>query len=310
MREVPEDPLESRGEHQHQNRRDPDECGEEEQQQDECPREDGDLQRGAEDQQQQAAQEFHGKPLIDVSVVVSFGAAVAELQREPVDVRGLLLVDAARLDRLREKLVHAVRRLVVEARVALLERPLELVGRLRLAVQSLVQSDDRRILTSVDVLRIRRRQVRERRRHRVFDRVQQLHNDVRNVPERELPSIRRADHRSNAECVHQQRLSPMVRRDDEECVDVVLVQVRVTCPTEACLDFVLAAQRVERRPSDVHTARLAAGLGVVRCRYVIGPHVELPFAEPKDAAQHASRVNTHSHAQLDVRRLDEFPETE
>lgn len=67
-------------------------------------------------------------------MVLAFLFLLAELQRDPLHVHRLFPVHAPGLDGLRQELVDPVRRLVVHAGVALLERPLELVRHLVLGV--------------------------------------------------------------------------------------------------------------------------------------------------------------------------------
>lgn len=71
-------------------------------------------------------------------MVLALLVRFAEAQREAIDVHGFLAVDAARLDRLRQELVDAIGGLMVDAGVALLERPLELLGDLVLCVRACV----------------------------------------------------------------------------------------------------------------------------------------------------------------------------
>lgn len=58
----------------------------------------------------------------------------AEAQREPIHVHRFLAIDAARLDRLRQELVDAIRRLMVDTRMAFFERSFEFLRHLVLAV--------------------------------------------------------------------------------------------------------------------------------------------------------------------------------
>lgn len=147
--------------------------------------------------------------------------------------------------------------------------------------------------------------MRERHRHRILDRMQQLHHHIGHVPERQLPAVRRPQRRSHAERIQQQRLPTMRRRHNEVRIDAIVAQIRVARVTVTGLHFVLATERVERGARYMDASGLAARLHVIGQRHVVRPDVELPLAQPQDAAQHAAGVNADAHVQMDVRRFDD-----
>lgn len=86
----------------------------------------------------------------------------------------------------------------------------------------------------------------------------------------------------------------------EERIDAMITQIRGSLVAVSGLHLVLARQRVEGGACDMHPSRLATRLHVIGQRHIVGPHIELPLAQPQHAAEHASGVNAHAHVQNDI----------
>lgn len=99
----------------------------------------------------------------------------------------------------------------------------------------------------------------------------------------------------------------MRRRHNEIRIHTVVPQIRIPRIAVASLHLIFAAQRVQRRPRHMNTARFAARLHVIGQRHIIRPHIELPLAQTQNAAQHPSRMDADTHVQVDIGGLDDGP---
>lgn len=86
----------------------------------------------------------------------------------------------------------------------------------------------------------------------------------------------------------------------KERIDAMITQIRRSLVAVPGLHLVLARQRVEGGACDMHPSWLATGLHVIGQGHIVGPHIELPLAQPQHAAKHASSVNAHAHVQYDI----------
>ena len=120
---------------------------------------------------------------------------------------------------------------------------------------------------------------------------------------------------------------------DEEGLNVLLLEVGVALPAAARLHLIVPVQVLQRGPSDVDAAARAGqegespalpraptprpldagspgpapGLHVIGQSHVIGPHIELPFPQAKDAAVHAPTVDAHAHVHVHTCHLAHQP---
>lgn len=100
----------------------------------------------------------------------------------------------------------------------------------------------------------------------------------------------------------------MCRRHNEKRVHTVIAQIRIPCIAMAGLHLVFAAQRIQSGSRDVHTTRFTARFHVIGQRHIIGPHVELPFAQPQNAAEDTAGMDADTHVEVDIGGFDDGTE--
>lgn len=92
------------------------------------------------------------------------------------------------------------------------------------------------------------RHVRERHRHGILNRVQQLHDHIGHVAEGQLTAIGRAQRRPYSQCVQDHRLPAVRGRHNKVRVHLIVAQIVVTRLAESGLHLVFAAQGVQSGP--------------------------------------------------------------